>query len=144
MQYLLDTNCWMQLVRRREHAETVADFLRTVPASNIFITDYALHSLVNIARRHKILNELPVFIERSGFGKTGKVINAPPTQLRRVNRVVNDHNLDVDDAYQYVAADLHGLKLVSLDSDFDRTPDGRLTPAAALQRFKDEQRQQDA
>ena len=49
------------------------------------------------------------------------------------------YRLDFDDAYQYVAAEFHGLTLVSLDVDFDRTPRGRLTPAAALQAFKDEQ-----
>ena len=66
----------------------------------------------------------------------------PFHQLQRVAEACVAHRLDFDDAYQYVAAELHGLKVVSLDADFDRTPNGRLTPAAALQAFTDEQQQQ--
>jgi predicted nucleic acid-binding protein len=141
MRFLLDTNCWMQLVRGREHAAEVGDLLRAVPPSDVCISDYALHSLINITRRHKVLDDLPAFIRRSGFGVTVEVVSVLPAEFGRIVAAVNRHGLDVDDAYQYVAAELHGLKLVSLDADFDRTPNGRLTPAAALQAFKDEQQQ---
>jgi predicted nucleic acid-binding protein len=47
-------------------------------------------------------------------------------------------NLDFDDAYQYLAAEKHGLILVSLDSDFDRTERGRQTPVEALDSQHDE------
>ncbi|MBN2466385.1 PIN domain-containing protein [candidate division WOR-3 bacterium] len=40
--------------------------------------------------------------------------------------------LDIDDAYQYVAAKRHDLTLVSFDADFDRTDRGRKTPADIL------------
>src|SRR5436190_4890334 len=121
MRYLLDTNCWMQLVRNREHAQTVGDLLRAVPAADIGITDYALHSLINITKRLKVLDQLPAFIDASGFGTTVAVISVPPNQLRRVVEAVNGLRLDVDDAYQYTAAELNDLTLVSLDADFDRT-----------------------
>jgi uncharacterized protein len=140
--FLLDTNCWMQLVRRREHAAPVADLLRTLPASEVFISDYSLHSMLNVTRRHGVLHELPAFIRNTGFGTIVTVLTVPPPQLDRVVAAVGAHGLDVDDAYQYAAAELHDLALVSLDADFDRTPRGRLTPAAALQRYTDEQRQQ--
>src|SRR5687767_4755313 len=138
MRFLLDTNCWMQLARRREHYAEVADLLRAVPADDVCISDYALHSLINITRRHKMLAELPAFVAQSGFGTTVEVVSIVPTELGRVVEAIDRYQLDVDDAYQYVAAELHGLKLVSLDLDFDRTPLGRLTPEAALQLFKDE------
>ncbi len=138
MRFLLDTNCWMQIVRRREHAADVTDLLRAVPPSDISISDYSLHSLVNIMRRHKVIGDLPDFIRRSGFGAAVEVVTIPPAELKRVVEAIDAHGLDADDAYQYAAAELHGLKLVSLDADFDRTPNGRLTPAAALQAFKDE------
>ena len=41
------------------------------------------------------------------------------------------YHLDFDDAYQYTAADEHGLVLVSFDTDFDRTPLQRMTPKQA-------------
>jgi hypothetical protein len=48
---------------------------------------------------------------------------------RGLNRVSVGHNLDFDDAYQYSAAEKYNLTIVSFDSDFDRTPRGRKTPA---------------
>lgn len=128
----------MQLIRNREHAQLIDDLLRAVPTSRIFITDYGLHSLINIAHRHKQLDPLLGFIDRSGFGVTVGVVEVPPEKLRRVIDVIAVLKLDVDDAYQYVAAELNQLKLVSLDADLDRTPNGRLTPEAALKLFKEE------
>jgi uncharacterized protein len=62
--------------------------------------------------------------------------------MEHIARACSAYNLDFDDACQYIAAEMHDLRLVSLDADFDRTPRGRLTPAAALQLFRDEQQQQ--
>jgi predicted nucleic acid-binding protein len=141
MAFLLDTNCWMQLVRRREHAEVVGELLRVVPRDNIHITDYALHSLMPVMHRNKQLEEFPEFVRIARFEEDSAIINIPALQLTRVIDCVRLYKLDVDDSYQYVAAESNGLHLVSLDTDFDRTPRGRLTPAAALQLFMDEQKQ---
>jgi len=43
-------------------------------------------------------------------------------------RVMEQFNLDFDDAYHYVAARKYNLILVSFDSDFDRTPFGKKEP----------------
>jgi len=43
-------------------------------------------------------------------------------------KYVKRYNLDFDDAYQYVAAVKFNLKLISFDSDFDKTERGRNTP----------------
>jgi len=126
----------MQIARRRDRYQEVAELLRHVPPSAVSITDYALHSLMNIARRHEMLAQLPGFIARSGFGVTVEVVTVTATRLGDVAEAIAKYQLDVDDAYQYIAAEAYGLKLVSLDADFDRTPNGRLTPAAALQLFQ--------
>lgn len=42
------------------------------------------------------------------------------------------HQLDFDDAYQYVIAKRDNLTLVSFDADFDRTDLQRRTPAQTL------------
>lgn len=36
---------------------------------------------------------------------------------------------NVDDAYQYAAAERYGVEIVSFDGDFDGTERGRVTPA---------------
>ena len=46
-----------------------------------------------------------------------------------VIQAAQQYHLDFDDAYQYVAAAKNNLNLVDFDSDFDRTDQGRKTPA---------------
>jgi predicted nucleic acid-binding protein len=57
------------------------------------------------------------------------VVALDPAQMRRLTRAMDLYRLDFDDAYQYTAAVEHSLALVSFDSDFARTPGGRLMPA---------------
>lgn len=57
------------------------------------------------------------------------LIHLEPEDLEKVTKVIQDFNLDFDDAYQYVAAEKFSLEIVSFDSDFDRTEKGRKTPA---------------
>lgn len=142
MRFLLDTNCWMQLIRQRESAAQVRDLIGAVGAARLATTDLALHSIVIALGRHRMLDRLADFLRLSGIGVTVELVRLRPADLVRVADVCLQYRLDVEDAYQYVAAESSGVALVSLDADFDRTAMGRLTPAAALQRFTDEQRQQ--
>jgi hypothetical protein len=131
----------MQLVRQREHAPDVHQLLLEVPAAYTLVTDLSVHSIALAMRKHKMLDQLPAFIASSSIGNSIAVVGIPPNDLAAVVQAVKSLRLDFDDAYQYVAAELNDLTLVSLDADFDRTPRGRLTPAAALRLFTDEQQQ---
>lgn len=93
-------------------------------------------------RRHKALDAFPTFITQARIGTDIEIIRLMPSDFASVVQACKSHGLDFDDAYQYVAAELRSLTLVSLDADFDRTPRGRVTPAAALQQFKNAQQQQ--
>jgi predicted nucleic acid-binding protein len=138
--YLIDTNCWMAVARAREGAQVVQDLLAAVGTRRLLVTDFTLHSLGVVMQRHKMLAVFPVFMKQMKIGDEIEIVSIAPPALTNVVDVCRAHRLDFDDAYQYVAAELNDLKLVSLDSDFDRTPRGRLTPAAALKLFTDEQR----
>jgi len=139
--FLVDSNCWMQLVRSREFAPGVRSFLAEVPARLLFVTDFSVNSIALNMERRKQLNELPGFLSLSTIGADIAIVRLDVDGIRRVVETGVLHGLDYDDAYQYTAAELYGLKLVSFDADFDRTPLGRLTPSAALQQFREEQRQ---
>ena len=51
-----------------------------------------------------------------------------------VIRASKEFNLDFDDAYQYALAKKYNLKIVSFDSDFDKTDLERLLPSQAMRR----------
>jgi predicted nucleic acid-binding protein len=140
--FLIDTNCWIQLVRQRTQMGEVQALLAAVPTARLFVTIYSVHSIGIIMHRYGALSSYADFLNQTGIGTTLHTVDVPLSQLSRVADASAAHRLDFDDAYQYAAAELHNLALVSLDADFDRTPRGRLTPAAALQQFMDEQRRQ--
>ena len=140
--FLLDTNCWMQIARARQHDAEVRRLLTEVPPSQLSLTDLALHSLGIAMQRHKVIDQFPDLVRQTGIGHSIAIVRLEPSRYGSVAAACNSYKLDFEDAYQYVAAELNGLALVSLDGDFDKTPRGRLAPVAALQRFKDEQSQQ--
>lgn len=139
--FLIDTNCWMQIARSRDHADKVRLLLAGVPLSRLFVSIYSVHSIGTILARRGWIKGYADFLNQASIGSEIGIVAIPLPELVRVEQAALDHRLDFDDAYQYVAAELNNLSIVSLDADFDRTPRGRLTPTAALQRFTDEQRQ---
>lgn len=140
--FLLDTNCFIQIVRSRPDAPQVRSLLQEVPVTQLFMTDFTVHSIGVVMLRFNQINGYASFLAGLGIGGGFGVVGIPVNRLDLVSTACTTHRLDFDDAYQYAAAELHNLTLVSLDVDFDRTPRGRLTPAAALQAFRDEQAKQ--
>ena|SRR5690348_5092944 len=140
--FLIDTNCFIQLVRRRPEAAQVQAFLDGVPRSRLFVTLFSLHSIGVIMSRFGQIEGYVEFITDLSIGRDLTVLQINVPELGRIADACTRVRLDFDDAYQYVTAEQNNLAIVSFDVDFDHTPRGRLTPAAALQRFTDEQRQQ--
>jgi len=64
------------------------------------------------------------------------VVTVPPKAMKRVVEVMNNFNLDFDDAYQYVAAEREKAIIISFDKDFDKTEQGRWTPIQAINHKK--------
>lgn len=56
------------------------------------------------------------------------VISLGPEDVPVMASVSKRFNLDFDDAYQYAVAVIHGLDIISFDTDFDRTEIGRKEP----------------
>ena len=138
MRLLLDANCLVEIARSRPFADDVKRLLAEIPHERIKISDFAVHSVALASEKFGIVPSFPKLIEGAGIGTTIAIIRLFSTDWRRVVEVIAAYGLDVDDAYQYVAAEIDHRRLVSLDRHFDRTPNGRLTPADALQLFKDE------
>jgi len=52
-----------------------------------------------------------------------KLLSLPMEQYKEVVNVRKSLNLDFDDAYQYSVAKYYGLKVVTMDRDFERIKD---------------------
>jgi predicted nucleic acid-binding protein len=130
--YLVDTNVWLELMLGQARSEEVSEFLRQIPSEHLFITDFSFHSIGVILRRLNRLEVLLSFVQDVFIDSSVVLINLEPQDTQNLVAVMNQFNLDFDDAYQYVAAERHNLTLVSFDNDFNRTTRGKRTPAEIL------------
>lgn len=126
----------MQLARERSEADSVRQFIAAVPLRKLFVSIYSIHSIGVILRCHQMIGQYTAFLAAASLGQQIDVVHIPVEERMLVEKSCLQHNLDFDDGYQYAAAELFRLRLVSLDSDFDRTPNGRLTPEQALSAFQ--------
>jgi len=130
--YLVDTNVWLERLLDQAKSEEVGQFLDYFPADRLAITDFAFHSIGVALSRLKQKGILLRFVQDVFVDGGVDLVRLGPEDTQRLLGAMEQFNLDFDDAYQYIAAEKHGLILVSLDSDFDRTERGRKTPVEAL------------
>jgi len=132
--YLLDTNIWLERLLDQEKSEEVRLFLDSIPSQLIAITDFAFHSVAIVLCKLQRTDVLKSLIQDAFIEGSVSLIHLEPEDIYRVVSVIENHKLDFDDAYQYVAAEKYGIELVSFDSDFDHTDLGRKTPREILNR----------
>jgi len=136
--YLLDTNILVELILEQQRAAEVEEFLRFVPPEQIFFTEFSLYSMSMLLVRRKRYDTLTRILDDLFAPGGVQIIRVRPMDLKNVARVTKELNLDFDDAYQYVAAEILNLELISFDKDFDKTPRGRKTPNQVLASIESE------
>ena len=125
---LLDTNIWLELMLAQERAAEVRKLLADTPASALHITDFSVHSIGVILTRLKRPAALSRFLNDLSGEHAVCLVNLAPSELRLLPALSHRFGLDFDDAYQYAAATLRKLELVSFDAHFDRTDLKRREP----------------
>ena len=130
--YLVDTNIWLEMLLEQERADDARQFLTNTDGELIAITEFSADSVGVILTRLGKDKLYEDFISDTLEDTAIMRVRLEPADLRRLLEVRKRFNLDFDDAYQYVAAERHGMTLVSFDADFDRTELGRRTPDQAL------------
>ncbi len=130
--YLLDTNIWLEVLLGQARAESARRLIAATPPSNLYMTDFTLHSIGVILARLKRLATLHKFVTDLSTPPSVSLVRLSFEQVALLPAVSQRFKLDFDDAYQYAAAEAEGLQLVSFDSDFDRTDLVRKTPAQVL------------
>lgn len=131
--YLVDKNVWLEGLLEETNIDEVRQFFLAIPADMLVITDFSLHSICVILLRQRKPDLLTMFLEDIMIQNKIKVIRIRVSQLIEVVATKQTHNLDFDDAYQFTAATLNKLTLVSFDTDFTHRKLGCKTPAQILE-----------
>ena len=115
--YLVDTNVFLEILLSQAKRELCKRFL-TDNEGRLHITDFTLHSIalcVILFRQgkemvfQKFVNDVLPALNVITLAK------ASYTNLRNINKTLG---LDFDDAYQFEAARMNDMRLVTMDKDF--------------------------
>lgn len=130
--YLVDTNIWLERLLGQTKSDEVGQFLDRIPSNQLFITDFAFHSIGVILTRLKRKAALLDFVQDVFVNGAVTGVSIKPEETQSLIDVMDKFHLNFDDAYQYVAAEQSDLIIVSFDSDLDRTARGKKSPAEIL------------
>jgi predicted nucleic acid-binding protein len=121
--FLVDTNIFLEILLKREKKESCKKFLDN-NIENLNITDFSLHSVGVILFRHDKEDIFRKFVE--DVMPNTKLLSLPIGQYEGVINAGSNLNLDFDDAYQYSVAKYYGLRLATMDKDFERIKDAEI------------------
>jgi predicted nucleic acid-binding protein len=119
----IPTSGWRLLDQAR--SAEVGAFLDRTPSNELFITDFAFHSIGVVLNR---LNRLEALARDTFVDGDVTRVHLEPEDTDRVINAIKRFKLDFDDAYHYAATGKYSLTLVSFDTDFDQTDLERKTP----------------
>ena len=115
---MVDTNIWLELLLNQEKSEVVSEFLTIIPPTQLYVSDFAIHSIGVILSRLKKLDTLNMFLNDLFINGQIVQISLEPLDLIDVTNNIKKYNLDFDDSYQFTVAEKFALTLVTFDKDF--------------------------
>jgi predicted nucleic acid-binding protein len=117
MNYLADTNIFLEVLLNQSKAETCKTFLQS-STGTIFISDFSLHSIgVILFRKNKsvLFKNFILDIQKGIPIKVLSFENYPS-----ISTYSQQYNLDFDDAYQLSVASEFKLTIKTIDRDFEK------------------------
>ena len=134
VKYLVDTNVWLERLLDQEKSEIVSKFPDLVPANQLFVTDFAIHSIGVILSRLKKFETLKMFLDDIFInGQIEQLILEPIDLIDVLDNIVK-FGLDFDDSYQYTASEKFDLTLVTFDNDFNVKGIKKITPQQVVEK----------
>jgi predicted nucleic acid-binding protein len=118
--FLVDTNVFLEILLRQDKKESCKKFLDN-NIGNLNFTDFSLHSIGVILFRYGKEDIFQKFVE--DVMPNVKLLSLPMKLYREIVDVRKSLNLDFDDAYQYSTAKYYGLRVATMDKDFERIRD---------------------
>lgn len=132
VKYLFDTNIWLERLLDQDKSEIVFKLLNKIPLEQIFISDFALHSIAVILSRLKKLDILDKFIHDLFFNGQIEQLSLEPDDFLDIISNIEKYKLDFDDTYQLTISQKYDLTIVTFDKDFSIDGINRLTPEELL------------
>ena len=102
----------------QEKSEVVSEFLRIIPPTQLFVSDFAIHSIGVILSRLKKLDALSLFLNDLFINGQIEQISLEPLDLIDVTYNIKKYNLNFDDSYQFTVAEKYAMTLVTFDKGF--------------------------
>ena len=110
----------MEILLTQDKKEICKKFLDE-NIENLHISDFSLHSIGVILFRYNKEIVFQKFV--NDVLPTTELLSLPAELYGEVVNAKKKLNLDFDDAYQYSIAKYYGLKVVTMDMDFERIDD---------------------
>ena len=118
--FLVDTNVFLEILLRQDKKESCKKFLDN-NIGNLNFTDFSLYSIGVILFRYGKEDIFQKFVE--DVMPNVKLLSLPMKLYREIVDVRKSLNFDFDDAYQYSTAKYYGLRVATMDKDFERIRD---------------------
>ncbi len=134
VRYLVDTNVWLKRLLDQDKSEVVSRFLDTISLEQIYISDFALHSIGVILSRFKRFEILERFIKDIFFNGRIAQVTLSPYDLIDVISSMERYGLDFDDSYQLSVSIKYDMIIVTFDKDFDIEGIRKISPEQILEK----------
>jgi predicted nucleic acid-binding protein len=136
IRFLVDTNIWLEQLLDQEKSAIVNHLFKLLPAENIFISDFSLHSIGVILSRLSKLVVFEQFIDDLFINAQIEILTLDPADLIELTEFIQKYKLDFDDAYQYSICQKFEMTLITYDKDFKIKGLKKTTPEEILSHFK--------
>jgi len=136
IRYLVDTNVWLERLLDQEKSEIVSRFLDTIPLNDLFVSDFAIHSIGVILSRYKKLNLFEKFLNDLFVNGQIEQLSLNSDDLMNVILNIQEFNLDFDDAYQLSISQKYDLVIVTFDKDFNAKGIRKNTPEEIIHQLE--------
>ncbi len=136
IKYLVDTNIWLERLLGQNKSEVVSEFLNATPTSQIFISDFALHSIGAILSKLKKLDILERFITDLFINGQIEQVTLDEDDFFNIISNIEIYNLDFDDSYQLTASRKYVMTIVTFDKDFNIDGINKQSPEEIISKIK--------
>lgn len=135
VRYLVDTNVWLERLLDQDKSEIVSQFLDTIQLDDLFVSDFAIHSIGVILSKYKKLSLFEKFINDLFVNGQIEQLSLNSGDLLGVISNIQKFNLDFDDAYQLSVSQKYDLVIVTFDKDFNTRGIRKNTPEEIIQQL---------